>query len=84
MILELIKNNNYETILNGQNYTARGNKNKNGGRFPCSKVNISLELFNDANQIDRLIDSIEKNLITFPEMISLLEFISSHEKAILG
>ncbi len=41
-------------------------------------------MFNNEEKIDRLIESVDKNLISYPEMISLLEFVTIHETAILG
>ena len=41
-------------------------------------------MFNDQQKIDKLLDSIDKNLISYPEMVALLEFINKHEDVIKG
>lgn len=45
----------------------------------CSSEHITMEWFNHPEKIDQLIDSIHKNLISYPEMVNLLEFINEHE-----
>ena len=62
----------------------KGNKKSNSQKYQCSRENISLELFNNSQKIDKLIDSIDKNLISYPEMVALLEFINKHEDVIKG
>ena len=57
------------------------NQQKN---YICSSEQISLELFNNPIKIDRLIESVEKNLISQHEMVNLLEFINQHEHTIKG
>lgn len=49
-----------------------------------NKQRISLDLFDNVERIDELIDSIEKNLISVPEMAAILEFINQHEGLILN
>ena len=48
-----------------------------------NKEHISLNLFEDVNKIDELIQSIDKNLISIPEMAALLDFINKHEHKIM-
>ena len=48
-----------------------------------NKEHISLDLFDDVTKIDELIQSIDKNLISIPEMAALLDFINKHEHKIM-
>ena len=41
-------------------------------------------MFDNESKLDRLIDSISKNMISYPEMVNLLEFINTHEEQIKG
>lgn len=84
LLTKLIKNGGYKKNMDTDTYNYR-NKNKgNNSNYICSKENISLELFNNPLKIDRLVESIDKNLISYPEMVALLEFINKHEPSILG
>jgi Myb-like DNA-binding protein FlbD len=84
LLTKLIKNGSYKKNLDNNDYNYRA-KNKNpNSNYICSKENISLELFNNPIKIDKLIESIDKNYISYPEMVALLEFINKHENQILG
>ena len=49
----------------------------------CSEQ-ISIDLFNDPQKVDKLMESIQQNLFSQQEMVNLLEFINQHEQMIKG
>lgn len=56
---------------------------KRNGADGSNRQRISLDLFDNVERIDELIDSIDKNLISIPEMAAILEFINQHEDIIM-
>ena len=84
LLVKLIKNGGYKKNVDADAYNYRSKNKGSNSNYICSKENISLELFNNPLKIDRLVESIDKNLISYPEMVALLEFINKHEPSILG
>lgn len=74
-------NKNWDT-LSEEHDKARPAK-KNGGDAH-SHHRISLDLFDNVERIDELIESVDKNLISIPEMAAILEFINQHEDLIMN
>jgi len=74
-------NKNWDTISEKDEVSK---PNKKNGSDKNNKQRISLDLFDNVERIDELIDSIEKNLISIPEMAAILEFINQHEDLILN
>ncbi len=84
LLEKLIKTGGFKKNLDSNGYPFKSKMKPKNSKYLRSKENISLELFNNSSKIDRLIESIDNNLISYPEMVSLLEFINRHEISILG
>ena len=74
-------NKNWDTISEKDETSKPNKKNTNESD---NRQRISLDLFDNVERIDELIDSIDKNLISIPEMAAILEFVNQHEDLILN
>lgn len=74
-------NKNWDMISEKDDNARPSKKNGSDGG---NRQRISLDLFDNVERIDELIDSIDKNLISIPEMAAILEFINQHEDLIMN
>lgn len=74
-------NKNWDTVSEKEETMRPSKKATNE---TTNRQRISLDLFDNIERIDELIDSIDKNLISIPEMAAILEFVNQHEDLIIN